>query len=132
MNVSLDKNIDTADSIKIELFVFVISPISFSCHVVSAGIILFVTFSEHNVSVKGFGQSSALVGFDPRIVIEATLNINAVSVAMEPDIYDSLAVTVMAHRFSRTGNQNVLIVRNKILNDLLGGIDDVHISPVHP
>lgn len=71
----------------------------------------------------------------PRSKLTSSLDIAAVLVAVEPNVYHMLAS--VAHvgylpRAIHTGNKNVLIVGNEVLEDLLGAVNDIHVSPVDP
>lgn len=132
MHICLDQDVDTANSIKVEFFVFVVSPVSLSCHVVPTSIILFVALGEHNIPIKGFGQLSTFVRFDPGIVIKSTFDVDTVSIAVKPDICELSVPEELNEPKKHTGYQNVLVVRNEILNDFLRTVDNIHISPIDP
>lgn len=88
MNISLDENVDSANTIKLNLSVLVVTPVSHFAHVVTSGIKLGITYAIMRL-VKGYtgkdlvvrtfgnngvlgqaaGQLTTLVGLDPGIVV---------------------------------------------------------------
>ena len=91
MNICFDNDVDATNTIKIDLFVFVVSPIAHSCHVLSASIVLFVALGKDNIFIQARSQSATFIGLDPGIVIEAAFNVNVITVSMKPNVYSALA-----------------------------------------
>jgi hypothetical protein len=65
MDVCLNENVDTANTIKLKLYVFVFTPVSHSAHVLASCIELLVALNNHCVFRQAIGEFSALVRFDP-------------------------------------------------------------------
>merc|ERR1711964_534805 len=87
MNICFDEDVDTADAVQLDLLVLIIPPITHAGHVFSTRVVLLVAFSQDNVFIERGGQSSAFIGLDPRVVVEATFNIPPVFVSMEPNVW---------------------------------------------
>lgn len=86
MNFSFDEDIDPSNPVKLNLLVFVLSPVAHSRHVGSASIVLFITLGQDNVFVESGSQSSAFIRLDPGIVVETTFDVPSILIAMKPDI----------------------------------------------
>lgn len=69
MYISLHKNADTANSIKLHFFVLIGSTVTQSAHVLSSGVEFFVAFDNDSVHRQGLGEFSCLVTVDPRVVV---------------------------------------------------------------
>ena len=69
MDVRLDDDVDTTDTIKLYLHIFVVSPVSLADKIRATGVVFGVPFRQDRVWVKFLAQSSALVRFDPGIVV---------------------------------------------------------------
>jgi hypothetical protein len=61
-------------------------PIAHAGHVCASSIVLFVALCQDDVLVQSGGKTTGLVGFNPAIVVEASFDIAAVFVAVEPDV----------------------------------------------
>lgn len=70
MDIGLDENVHATNSVKLNLLVLVLSPVTHADHVGAAGIVFLVTFSQNGVGVQGLTQAATLVRFDPRVVID--------------------------------------------------------------
>lgn len=46
MNISLDENVDTTDTIKFNLLILVLAPVSHLCHISAASVILSVSYKD--------------------------------------------------------------------------------------
>lgn len=51
MDICFDEDVDPADAVELDLLVLVVSPITHTGHVFSAGIVFFVAFSQYHVFV---------------------------------------------------------------------------------
>lgn len=69
MDISLDDNVHTTNAIELNLFILVISPVTHGGEVGPAGGVFLVAFCQNRVGVKSRPQPAALVGLDPRIVV---------------------------------------------------------------
>lgn len=69
MNISLDDDVHTTDSIKFNLFVLVFSPVTHTDKVCPACIIFAIAFRQNDVWVYFRSKFAALVGLDPRVVV---------------------------------------------------------------
>lgn len=132
MNISLNQNVDTTYSIKLNLLVFVFSPITHLSHVCTTSLVFFVTFRKNNIFIETGGQFSSLIRLDPRIVIKSTFDISSVLVTMEPDVCNMSAMNASLSTTTLTGNNNIPIMIHEILNNLLRTIHNIHISPINP
>lgn len=69
MNISLDDNVHTTNSIKFNLFVLVLSPVTHADKVRPACVIFAIAFRQNNIGVKFRSKFAALVGLNPRVVV---------------------------------------------------------------
>jgi len=92
------------------------------------------TFGENNILVQGIGELQTLFRLLPRIVVEATFDVDAVLVTVEPDICIVVSISLISCLLAleRTGHQNIPIMRHKILDDAIRAVLDVDVAPVHP
>lgn len=65
MNVCLDKNVDTTNTIQLNLNIFVFAPISHLAHVFASSVEFLVAFDNDCVLRQAIGELSALIGLDP-------------------------------------------------------------------
>lgn len=93
VNISLHKDVDTTDAIKLNLLVLVISPVAHFGHVLPSSVVLVVsfesrrisyrtlpalrfrtecrlTFSEYCILAQASSELQALVGLDPGVVVD--------------------------------------------------------------
>lgn len=70
MNIGLDENVDTANAVKLHFLILVLSPVTHADQVCPTSVVLLVAFSQDGVGVQSFAQAAALVGFDPRVVVD--------------------------------------------------------------
>lgn len=70
MNVGLDEDVDTTNSIKLHLLVLVLSPVTHADQVLPTSVVLLVAFSQDGIGVQSLAQAAGLVGFDPRVVVD--------------------------------------------------------------
>jgi hypothetical protein len=70
VNIGLDENVDTTNAVKLDLLILVLSPVTHADQVCAASVVLLVTFSQNSVGVQSLAQAAALVGFDPRVVVD--------------------------------------------------------------
>lgn len=70
MDISLDNNVHTTNSIKLNLFVLVLSPVAHADEVRPTRVILLVAFRQNDVGVQVRPQPAALVGLDPGVVVD--------------------------------------------------------------
>lgn len=116
MHIRLHKNIHPSDAVEGDFLVLVVAPVAHARHVHAVGLVFFVafkdvpwlvdvvfsfseirekfgyceepTFRKNNILLQRIRQLPPRIGFLPGIVVEAPLDIHAVHVAMEPDIYN--------------------------------------------
>jgi len=110
-----------------------------------------LTFNNDGIFREALCQSERFVGFDPWIVVDwcslvlwhkitvqprltSALNILPILVSVEPYICSLLVRVPKRKRKKRrhTGNDDILVMRNKILNDAGGAINNVGVPPVYP
>ena len=96
MHISLDQYANTANSVKLDLFIFIISPVAHLSHVCATGVVLFVPFRQDCVFVKTVGKPPAFVGLDPGVVVESSFDIPSILVSMKPNIYYKLATNFLS------------------------------------
>lgn len=112
VNVRLDKNVNTTNSVQLNLFILVLPPITQLNQVSTAGVKLLVALSQDRVFRERLAQFASFVGFNPRVVVDwqrsevsngfenqnqneqketptSTFNVATVLVAMEPDVCQS-------------------------------------------
>lgn len=65
MNVCLDKNVDTTNTIQLNLNILVFAPISHLAHVFASSVEFLVAFDNDCVLRQAIGELSALIGLDP-------------------------------------------------------------------
>lgn len=70
MNIGLDENVDTTNTIKLNLLILVLSPIAHADQVGSTSVVLLVTLGKDSVGVESLTQAAGLVGFDPGVVVD--------------------------------------------------------------
>jgi hypothetical protein len=86
VNIGLDDDADAANAVEIELDVLVLAAVAHPAHVLPAGVKLLVALSEDGILGELGGELEGLGGLDPRVVVEAALYVDAVDVAVEPDV----------------------------------------------
>ena len=89
MNITFHENIDTSNSIQLNLLIFIVPPVTHFRHISPPRVILFVTFCKDDVFIEACCQSAPLLRFNPRVIVKTTLDIAAVLVSMEPDVCES-------------------------------------------
>src|SRR5579859_154746 len=87
VHIRFDENVDPTNSVQVNLFVLVVSPIAHSGHVSSACVILLIALREDYIFVEASRQPPTLVRLNPRIVIKSTFDVASVFVSVKPDIY---------------------------------------------
>lgn len=65
VNIGLDQNIHTTDTVKRNFLVLVLTPIAHFGHISAIGIVLFVSLGEHDVFVETRGQLKSFWAFLP-------------------------------------------------------------------
>ena len=86
MHVGLDKNVNTTNTVQLDLFVFVETPVAHLRKVFAASFVFLVTFRENDILVEARGQFPTLLGFNPGIVVESSFDVPIVFVSMKPNI----------------------------------------------
>lgn len=84
MHVCLDEDVHATYSIERDLGILVTAPIAHLGHVCAPGLDLFVSFCDDDVLVKACCKLEPLIGLLPRVVVEATFNVDSVFVSVEP------------------------------------------------
>jgi len=69
VDIRLDEDVDSTDSVKLNLLILVLPPVSQLDKVGAASVIFLVSFSQNRILVKGFPEFATLVGLDPRVVV---------------------------------------------------------------
>lgn len=70
VDVGLDENVDTANTVQIDFFILVLSPVTHADQICTAGVVFFVTFGENGIGVERGAEATGLVGFDPGVVVD--------------------------------------------------------------
>lgn len=78
MDISLDNNVHTANTIELNLFILVVSPVTHADEVGPAGVVLLVAFRQNGVRIQSCPQSTALVGLDPGVVVNCSYVLDTV------------------------------------------------------
>lgn len=69
MDISLDQDVDSANSVKFNLFVLVIPPVAHGHEVLSPGVILLITLGQNSIRIQRLSQPPAFFGLDPGVVV---------------------------------------------------------------
>lgn len=70
VDIGLDEDVDTTDTIELNLLVLVLAPVTHADQVGTASVILLVTFGEDSVGVESGTKAAGLVRVDPRVVVD--------------------------------------------------------------
>lgn len=70
MHIRFDNDINTSNTVELDLLVLVCAPVAHSCHVCAAGFVFFVAFGEDDVFVEGGCELETALGFDPGVVVD--------------------------------------------------------------
>lgn len=69
MNIGLDDNINTTNTVELNFYILVVPPVTHSNEILTTGVVFLVTFRQNCVRVQRRAKSTCLVGFNPRIVV---------------------------------------------------------------
>jgi ABC-type molybdate transport system permease subunit len=70
VDISLDEDVDTTNSVELHLLVLVLAPVTHANQVSTTGVVLLVAFGQNGVGGKSRTQAATTVRFNPGVVVD--------------------------------------------------------------